>query len=99
MSASPQLIENALGIALQGELTFESVPAIWMQIQKVFLSRNHVEIDFKGVSYSNSAGLALLTACIRDSQRLKVPVVFKNLPKQMNQIAKVTGINLILQSV
>lgn len=44
---------------LAGELTFESVPALYLQAQNA-IPKNLVSVDLSGITAADSAGLALL---------------------------------------
>ena len=52
--------------------------------------------DLKQVSFSDSSGVALLTAWGREAKRLDKSIRFVNLPTQLFDIAQVCGLAKIL---
>jgi phospholipid transport system transporter-binding protein len=85
-------------IKLQGRLNFQSVPDIQKRIRKCFLSQSAWVVDLSGVSFSDSAGLALLTECIRLSKQYSIGLEFTAMPPQMLAMAKVIGLEKIILS-
>lgn len=55
-----------------------------------------VDIDLKGITRADSAGLALLVAWMRDAEQMKKNIRFLNIPDQMRAIATVCGLNGLL---
>lgn len=85
-------------IKLQGRLNFQSVPDIQRQFVKLLPMRKSWVIDLAGVTFSDSAGLALLTECVRLSQRYQFTVSFAAMPLQMLAMANVTGLIHVIAS-
>jgi phospholipid transport system transporter-binding protein len=75
-----------------GALNFDTVPMVWQQSQQLFSGCNSLAIDFSEVTHSNSAGLALLTEWMRVARANNQSIVFQHIPAQMQEIARVCGV-------
>lgn len=75
-----------------GELNFQTVPILRKLGEEMILQKPKVEFDFQRVTGSNSAGLALLIKWLKLGQRENKEIVFTNLPKQLFDIAQVSGL-------
>ena len=60
------------------------------------LGKQQVTVDLKGITRADSAGLALLVECLRESELAGNSIVFLNVPAQMLSIARVCGLDEIL---
>jgi len=85
-------------IKLSGKLNFQSVPDIQRQLLNQFSQKRKWIIDLAEISFSDSAGLALLADCKREAALKGFDVQFKAMPPQMLAMAKVTGIERILNN-
>jgi phospholipid transport system transporter-binding protein len=83
---------------LAGELSFSTVPALSNTLDIKSADRPRISIDLAGVTRSDSAGLALLIEWLRESERLGKSITFLNMPAQMQSIARVCGLDGILNS-
>jgi len=91
------LVENGAGRwLLQGELDFESVPAVLRHAGARMLGKDRLEVDLKAVTRADSAGLALLVEWLRESETAGNEIVFINVPDQLRSIARVCGLDKIL---
>jgi phospholipid transport system transporter-binding protein len=91
------LVDNGAGSwLLQGELDFESVPAVLRHAGARMLGSGRLEVDLKAVTRADSAGLALLVEWLRESETAGNEIVFINVPPQLLSIARVCGLNEIL---
>lgn len=79
-----------------GELSFETVPALLQQSQPLFASCPQLQIDLSGVSRADSAGLALLIEWVRRARALDQEVSLLNMPEQMRDIVRVSGLDNVL---
>lgn len=87
--------------AVSGELNHQSVPALLQESNGVLFNGNtganaDVAIDLAGVTRTDSAGVALLIEWMRQAKRRNHSIHFKNMPKQMHDIATVTGVDKML---
>lgn len=85
-------------IAVSGDLTAESVPALELQGGQRLAAGGATrwEIDLAGVGFGSSAGVSLLLSWLRRGRAAGVEVVFRNLPQGMRDIIRVTGLNSII---
>jgi phospholipid transport system transporter-binding protein len=95
--AEAELVDNGAGKwLLQGELVFESVPAVLKHAGARMLGREQLEVDLRDVTRADSAGLALLVEWLRESEIAGNEIRFVNVPDQLLSIARVCGLNEIL---
>ena len=91
------LVDNGAGSwLLQGELDFESVPALLRHAGARMLGKERLEVDLKAVTRADSAGLALLVEWLRESETAGNEIVFINVPPQLLSIARVCGLDEML---
>ena len=81
---------------LEGELGFATVPAILAHPGADIGDTTDIEVDLKGVTRADSAGLALLVEWLRESERAGRRIAFVNVPPQLLSIARVCGLDEIL---
>lgn len=85
------------GFVISGLLVFETVAELAKQGNQKFKDAGEtVELDLSGVSKSDSAGLALLVEWRRSAQRRKQVLTFSNIPKQILDIAEISGVRQLL---
>ena len=78
---------------MTGTLDFETVPVILQKSLALFSASESLDIDFSAITRSNSAGLALLIEWIRNARANNQPIAFHHLPVQMQEIAKLCGVD------
>lgn len=93
--ASIQVGENGR-LEIHGDLSFDSVPALWEHCCARFSERNELDIDLSQVERSDSAGLALLVECLRQANQRGKVLRFFNIPAQMLAIARVSSLDQVL---
>ena len=81
---------------LEGDLSFSSVPAVLKSSAKDFSHGQDIQVDLKGVTRADSAGLALLVEWLRQSERNDRAITFTNVPQQLLAIARLCGLVGIL---
>ncbi len=81
---------------LTGILTYATVPELLTQQKALLAYAETLEVDLQGISKSDSAGIALLIAWIRALREEERSIVFLNLPKQLQAMARVSGLEGIL---
>jgi len=94
-----KLLECSDGsLSLSGAISHQTVPELLKQSNKFFDSNDQREIviDLGQVSRSDSAGVALLIEWMRRAGRRNKTIRFLNIPQQMLEIAKVSGVDKIL---
>ncbi|VAW79398.1 hypothetical protein MNBD_GAMMA15-1259 [hydrothermal vent metagenome] len=83
-------------LEIHGELSFASVPALWRECRTQCAAGTDIDIDLKQVQRSDSAGLALLVEWLREAQRNEAKLRFFNIPAQMLEMARASGLDQIL---
>lgn len=94
-----QISEQAPGVfLLAGVLDYLSAPALrdtGARLIKASAAEAYV-VDCAAVSKSSSVGLSLLLAFMRDAQAAGKALSVRNLPKDMSEIAAVSGLLEVL---
>lgn len=83
-------------LAIEGDLSFASVPGLWRHWRSIVPGRTVLDVELSGVRRSDSAGLALLVECLREGRQSGAQVRFFNIPSQMLAIARVSGLDAVL---
>lgn len=84
-------------IQLTGELSFKTVPAFFAANRDIIKLANHeLYIDLDGISRADSAGIALLIEWQRQAQHENRSISFHNIPAQLLAIARLSGVESIL---
>lgn len=83
-------------VRLSGVLDFDSVPELWRQWQSRRPRQARVDIDLGGIERADSAGLALLIACMRQARQDGAALRFLNMPAQLLEIARLSSLDDIL---
>jgi phospholipid transport system transporter-binding protein len=81
---------------LTGELGFATVAGLLKETRNGIPGDADARIDLSGVTRADSAGLALLVEWLRVAERRGGSVTFVNMPEQMQSIARVCGLEAIL---
>ncbi|HHH35228.1 MAG TPA: anti-sigma factor antagonist [Gammaproteobacteria bacterium] len=96
--AEARLLEDDSGcLRLEGELSFATVPAMVRRgVALVSRCPTEVTVDLGGVRRADSAGLALMVEWMRAARRHGKGIVFRNMPAQMQAMARVSDLHHIL---
>ena len=83
---------------LKGQLNFQSVPELWHKNKTSLFDDdcNKLSIDLSQLQRSDSSGLAILVEWYREAEQCGKAITFFNLPKQMYDIARLSGLHEIL---
>lgn len=81
---------------LDGELSFETVPALVPRGRSLFEADGEVSLDLAAVKRADSAGVALLIEWRREAQRRERAIRFENIPPQMRAIARLSSVDELL---
>jgi len=85
------------GWRLDGELTFATVGSLLKPGETLFADGpGETVIDLSGVQRADSAGVSLLLEWMRQAHRHGNRVVFRHVPEQMRQIARISNLDGIL---
>lgn len=82
---------------ISGELNMQTVPDLLQQVEPI-LSRSQGEVcfDLRAVTRSDSAGLALLVEWMQFARQRDRKLSFRNLPEQLRDIARISGLEDLL---
>ncbi len=89
------ITENTESWRIEGELSFQTANDVLTEFLQKQQAQTPKVVDLKGITRTDSAGLALLIELIR-----QVPdntLQFCNIPAQMLSIAKISGVEELLQ--
>jgi len=83
-------------LAVVGELTFATVPALARGAVPFPEGETVWEVDLSGVARADSAGLVLLVAWVREARRRGAELRILHVPDQLRAIARVSGVSGLL---
>ena len=95
MKADIQQGENGR-LSISGDLSFDSVADLWHRCRAQFSQHQTLDIDLSAVQRSDSAGVALLVACLRQARQSGKTARFFNMPEQMLALARVSSLDQVL---
>lgn len=78
---------------INGELTFVSIQKSLIESPPFLRSGKDITLDFSQVTATDSAGLALMIEWIKLSRHQRAQLHFKNVPKQLLNLAKLSGLD------
>ncbi len=81
---------------VHGELDFDSVTGLWEATKAQFGAEPVHRIDLGGVQRANSAGVALMVEWLRQARHRQWPLIFVNIPPQMQAIIEVADLETVL---
>lgn len=82
--------------ALRGELSFATVASLLKDSTPLFARSKDLGIDLSGVSFADSAGLALLIEWLRLAKRQGITLKYSALPAQLESLAAVSEVDALL---
>jgi len=89
------LVEQKNGyFVVEGELTFFNLDKKAVTYFDFLSSGKNIHIDLQKIEIADSAGLALLIEWIKQSNHYATKLTFKNVPKQLITLAKLSGFDL-----
>ncbi len=81
-----------------GKMNFATVPCLLSQSSEKFRAVDvEINFDLAGVAHADSAGLALLLEWCRLAKVAKKKINFVNVPGQLLNLTKVSGLSHILE--
>jgi len=98
MAARAELAVRDDVIAISGVLDFDSVVELEAAGQRWLSDTAPVDcqLDLAGVTYSSSAGIALLLGWLRTAQQAKKHLHIRNMPADMAALVRVGGLDNLL---
>jgi len=85
--------ESAGHIVIDGDLTFATIDKQTLKSFSFLNTSKEITIDLSRVSSTDSAGLALMIEWIRYSRQNRTQLSFKNIPEQLLNLAKLSGLD------
>lgn len=81
---------------MSGSLTFQTVPGFHGHAGSLLQGNAQpITVDMKGITLTDSAGLALMIEWLQMARAAKRELVFANLPDQMTDLIRVNGLQKI----
>lgn len=96
MSAAAVELLGEGRIAVRGPLRFATVPGVWRAARALATDSPRLTIDLAGVTEADSAALALLVEWMREARQRGAQVHFAGIPRQLEAIARVSGLEGLL---
>jgi len=84
---------------LSGELTFDTVNALYRRSDELFAASGDIEVDLSRVSRVDSAGLVLLVEWARRATRNNELLRFTGMSDQLKTMARINGVQKIISTV
>ena len=88
--------ENTGKFSINGILNFDTVISLNQAAQSKFQNYRNITVDLAGVTYVNSAGLALLLEWKRQATIDKKSMKLQGVPQKLLNIARISEIEKIL---
>ncbi|MEY2865669.1 MAG: STAS domain-containing protein [Candidatus Methylopumilus sp.] len=83
---------------LSGDLTIEKIPTVIDLINKQKLDKK-TTIDFSRVTSIDTSTLSLIFELQRQAKKTQSQFIFRNLPKNLNSLAKLYGVEDLVSSL
>jgi len=78
---------------VDGDLTFQTIDKKTANGFAFLKTAKQITMDLGGVGNADSAGLALMLEWIKQARHKKVQLHFKNIPEQLINLAKLSGLS------
>ena len=86
------IIDQGAGhFIIDGDLTFSTIDKQTVKSFAFLNAARHITIDLGRVACTDSAGLALMIEWIKYTRHHRTQIVFKNIPEQLLNLAKLSG--------
>lgn len=82
---------------VSGVLDATTVSAVLKRSGALFAATPTVQVDLAGVKQSDSSGLALLLEWLRLARRKQQHIVFQNMPRQIDALARISEVDELLR--
>lgn len=83
--------KSPVHFVIDGALTFATIDKQTLKSISFLKAAREITIDLSLVSSTDSAGLALMIEWIKYSRQNRTQIVFKNIPEQLLNLAKLSG--------
>jgi len=81
-------------LIISGDLNFLTVPLLWKQSLPLLAVSQELNFDLENITFSNSAGLALLIEWIKYAKQSKKNIHFHHIPSQLDSMIKASGVKI-----
>jgi phospholipid transport system transporter-binding protein len=81
---------------VEGALHFSTVSALLLEGEQAIEAGHAAVIDLKGVTFSDSSGLALLIEWLSYAQYARRTLKYENIPKQIHELAHLSELEALL---
>jgi len=82
---------------LSGRMSFDTAADILRNSEEMFTQHTSIRVDLSGVTYTDSAGLALLLEWITWANHTVREIRFEGMPKKILDIARTTEVESLLK--
>lgn len=99
MESSLELVKSGdsqVTIKLSGVLNFDSVASLAQDTEHLFADYNNIIIDLSGITYVNSAGLALLLNWKQLAEASNKTLQISGTPEKLLNIARISELESVL---
>lgn len=84
-------------VLLKGDISFETViEALKINIFPRDLADKPLCVDFSGVEYADSSGLALMVDWLRQAKKRNIEIKFIHIPKKLIALAEMSNLEQVL---
>lgn len=83
-------------LCVKGRIHFDNVVSVCQQGIRLMKNLENIKVNLQGLMQSDSSGLALLTAWIRESREQNKAIVFIHVPNFLLDITRVCGLDGVL---
>ncbi|MDA1342515.1 MAG: STAS domain-containing protein [Proteobacteria bacterium] len=85
--------EGSGNFIVDGDLTFSAMDKKTVSSFAFLSTSKQISVDLGGVGNADSAGLALMIEWVKYSRSKRVQLRFRNIPKQLLNLAKLSGLD------
>lgn len=92
MTQSISIVNQNGRLIISGDLDFFTVPIIWKQSLLLLPSLQELHFDLEKITFSNSAGLALLVEWMKYAKKNQKKIYFHHVSPQLHSIINAMGV-------
>lgn len=85
-------------ISIHGALTALTVEGALAKAKPLIAYEARMQFNLEGIENCDSAGLAFITAILRESKKKRTKLSFIHVPRQMRDLSRVSGLDSLLIS-
>lgn len=95
--AKIEVVTDNNKVYLKGDISFETViDALKINIFPRDSATKTIYVDFSGIEYADSSGLALMVNWLRQAKKRNVDVQFTHIPKKLIALAGMSNLEQVL---